>query len=36
VTRARTKVTVVGSAEALRGGVARTAARASGLGKRLG
>jgi exodeoxyribonuclease V alpha subunit len=35
VTRARSRVTLVGSAEALRSGVARTAARASGLADRL-
>lgn len=36
VTRARTQVTLVGSEAALRGGLARTAARASGLEERLG
>jgi exodeoxyribonuclease V alpha subunit len=35
VTRARSRVTLVGSADALRSGVARTAARASGLADRL-
>jgi exodeoxyribonuclease V alpha subunit len=35
VTRARTRVTIVGSADALEGGMMRTAARASGLGDRL-